>query len=128
MDNLFKQSIRSLREQTAEIRLRNDHLEAEQATVQTSARQALHRLLAPLDDVHLYLLEATDSLERMDLAKSTTEQSIIEESPSDEEEKGPRHAEYVFLVGDTPIYAWEWLGEEYTEWIVSISSLTHKQC
>ncbi|KAK0315416.1 hypothetical protein LTR01_000714 [Friedmanniomyces endolithicus] len=83
----------------------------------------LERLMAPLyARRYKYLLEADDEDQSGYETYDDTDMTSTSPLPDGDEEDvtEANHCEYVFMVGKTPIYAWEYLGEEWSAWIKSL--------
>ncbi|KAK1813292.1 hypothetical protein LTR12_012355 [Friedmanniomyces endolithicus] len=82
----------------------------------------LEKLMAPLyPRRYKYLLEADDEDQSGYDNTAMTSTSPLPDG-DDEDVAEANHCEYVFMVGKTPIYAWEYLGEEWSAWIKSLHS------
>ncbi|KAK0942437.1 hypothetical protein LTR29_006023 [Friedmanniomyces endolithicus] len=135
-DAIMLKAIRELDAHTAELRERRSDPAAVSDAVNGHIDSALEALVAPLNSRRYpFLLEADDQAEYRDTAMTTDPPSPDEDDEDeeddddeddddedDEELTGSNHAEYVFMVGKTAIYAWEYLGKEWSEWINSLHS------
>jgi len=138
-DAIMLKAIRELDAHTAELRERRSDPAAVSDAVNGHIDSALEALVAPLNSRRYpFLLEADDQAEYRDTAMTTDPPSPDEDDEDeeddddeddddeddddedDEELTGSNHAEYVFMVGKTAIYAWEYLGKEWSEWIVRL--------